>query len=80
MLVPFSTGCPVFCFSRGISGSCCPHLSSQAFEGVARLDSLSVRCLSSYLIFWLIILVTSRHAASQARPRLLFVRRFSPSP
>jgi hypothetical protein len=53
--------------------------AAESYRGVPQLDSLSVRCLSSYL-FFAHILVTSTRAASQMRGRLLFVRRLSSSP
>ncbi len=59
----------------GISGRRSTHLNHPGWGGrSAWLDSLSVRCLSSYLIF-AYILVTSTRAASQTRAGLPFARR-----
>ena len=47
----FSRATRSFVFSLGILSSCCPHLTIAGRGIGARLDRLSVRCLSSYLIF-----------------------------
>jgi hypothetical protein len=74
---PNFPGCVLFLPEDGISGPAAPHLTSlKAKNGVAHLDSLSVRCLSSYLSFALNFLGTSTQAASLLRLGVLFVRRF----
>jgi hypothetical protein len=71
------SGLRTFLPADGISGPVAPHLTSlKAKNGVAHLDSLSVRCLSSYLTFALNFLGTSTQAASLLRLGVLFVRRF----
>jgi hypothetical protein len=53
-IVPNHDGC-TFLPADGISGQADPHLTNlKAKNGVAHLDRLSVRCLSSYLSFALI--------------------------
>jgi hypothetical protein len=68
-----------FAISGGISGHNSPHLIATCGRAVPQLDSLSVRCLSSYL-FFAHILVTSTRAGSPWRAGLLLVRRLSSSP
>ncbi len=65
-------------FLVGILSPCWTHLTLPGPGIGAWLDSLSVRCLSSYLFFAL-ILVTSTHALWRAR-WVMPVSRFSSSP
>src|ERR1700680_5214150 len=66
-----------FLLADGISKQPSLHLTNlKAKNGVAHLDRLSVRCLSSYLSFAINCLVIRTQAASRARLGVLFVRRF----